>query len=289
LGVLLTILALLRVGAADAQSGNGGADPESTDVESVSTYVRLGVGTPGLHGGQLGGFAFPTDLRPLSAHRWDRLVRQELDAGCGPASLATIYTHYLDLPVTEEEMSRSLTAQALRRGRSRADVGRRGYSLADIKRAAERGRLITAAFKADLEGLPNLKIPVITHINIRGYGHFVVLRGVVGNRVVVADPNFGNMTYPLGQFGNIWSGLLLAIGRPKGGIPQLDFDAAAAPTIQEIDYELFQRKAELPALPLAGLSLNERIYGVDLGALFPKSAMIPVVTLDRMVTEFNSD
>jgi hypothetical protein len=110
--------------------------------------------------------------------------------------------------------------------------------------------MVTAAFRSTPEELVNLKIPVVTHVNIRGYGHFVVLRGLVGDRVVVADPNFGNLTLPIGQFRELWSGVMLAVARPKEPIQEVDFDPRGGPVSREIDYSTFRRG---PALPAAGM------------------------------------
>jgi predicted double-glycine peptidase len=209
-------------------------------------YVRPGLGIPVLDPA-LGEFGFPRGLEPLLAQRWEGVVRQRVDAGCGPASLATLYTYYLDLPVTEEEMARAVTAEALRRGRGQGDIQQRGYALADLKRVADRARLVTAAFRSTVENLVNLQIPVVTQINIRGYGHFVVLRGVVDDRIVIADPNFGNMTMPRGQFRNMWSGVMLAVGRPKGPARRDEFDPRGGPVTREVDYSTFSHGPVLPS------------------------------------------
>ncbi len=201
-------------------------------------YIQPGVTSP--VGGGLGEtYGYPTGLHTVAELRWSGVVRQKLDSLCGPASLATLYTEYLDLPVTEEQMARAVTAEALRRGRGRDDMQVRGYNFPELKRVAERGRLVTAVFRSKPEDLVDLRIPVITHVNIRGYGHFVVLRGVVEDRVVIADPAFGNLTYSIGQFGALWSGVMLAVGRPKALANRPDFDPRGGPMAREIDYSAF--------------------------------------------------
>jgi predicted double-glycine peptidase len=231
-------------------TGSASADADPTadhGVQGTSVgYIRPGLGFPGLDAA-LGQFGFPRGLQPLSEQRWEGVVRQRVDAGCGPASLATLYTYYLDLPVTEEAMARAVTAEALRQGRGRVDIQRRGYTLGDLKRVADRARLITAAFGSTVENLAELRIPVVTQINIRGYGHFVVLRGTVGDRVVIADPNFGNMTLLKGQFRDMWSGVMLAVGRPKGPMQRPEFDPRGGPVSHELDYSTFRRGPALPA------------------------------------------
>ena len=45
---------------------------------------------------------------------------------------------------------------------------------------------------------------MIVPINTYGYQHFVVFRGVLGNRVLLADPAFGNRTMLRSAFENAW-------------------------------------------------------------------------------------
>jgi predicted double-glycine peptidase len=227
-----------------AWAANGLPDPDQTP-QTIISYVRPALRISG-RTDMSGEIGYPRGLRPLTELRWEGIVRQRVDAGCGPASLATLYTYYLDLPITEEEIARSVTAEALRRGRGRPDIQARGYTLGDLKRVAERGRLVTAAFRGTTENLHELRIPVVTHINIRGYGHFVVLRGMVGDRAIIADPSFGNMTVPLGQFRDIWSGVMLAVGRPKAPAERPDFDPRGGPIYREVDLATF-RRAQVPS------------------------------------------
>jgi predicted double-glycine peptidase len=247
-GLCVWLGVAVGVGSGESRASTG--SPLDGEAEqSVIGYVRPGLAAPAL-ANMWNEFGFPEGLKPMLALRWEGIVRQRVDAGCGPASLATLYTHYLDLPVTEDAMARAVTAEALRRGRGRSDIQSRGYTLADLKRVADRQRMVTAAFRSTPEELVNLKIPVVTHVNIRGYGHFVVLRGLVGDRVVVADPNFGNLTLPIGQFRELWSGVMLAVARPKDPIQKTEFDPRGGPVSREIDYSTFRRG---PALPAAGM------------------------------------
>jgi predicted double-glycine peptidase len=48
------------------------------------------------------------------------------------------------------------------------------------------------------------RAPVIVPINSNGYNHFVVFRGVIGNRVLLADPAWGNRTMTIDKFQRMW-------------------------------------------------------------------------------------
>lgn len=71
------------------------------------------------------------------------------------------------------------------------------------------------------EGLGQLELndlieraPIMVPINALGYNHFVVFRGVIGNRVLVADPAWGNRTMTLDKFQRMW----LDYGEPMGHV-----------------------------------------------------------------------
>jgi predicted double-glycine peptidase len=46
--------------------------------------------------------------------------------------------------------------------------------------------------------------PILIPIHTRGYNHFVVFRGRLGNRVLLADPAWGNRTMTTEQFNHAW-------------------------------------------------------------------------------------
>jgi uncharacterized protein len=71
------------------------------------------------------------------------------------------------------------------------------------------------------EGLGQLQLndlieraPIMVPINALGYNHFVVFRGVIGNRVLVADPAWGNRTMTVDKFQRMW----LDYGEPMGHV-----------------------------------------------------------------------
>jgi uncharacterized protein len=48
------------------------------------------------------------------------------------------------------------------------------------------------------------RAPLMVPVDALGYNHFVVFRGVVGNRVLVADPAWGNRTMTIDKFQRMW-------------------------------------------------------------------------------------
>ena len=58
------------------------------------------------------------------------------------------------------------------------------------------------------------RAPIMVPINALGYNHFVVFRGVIGNRVLIADPAWGNRTMTIDKFQRMW----LDYGEPMGHV-----------------------------------------------------------------------
>ena len=151
-------------------------------------------------------------VRSLLELRDDRLVRQHWDLSCGAAVVATLLTYQLGSPVSERDAALGM----LRSGDARLVRARLGFSLLDVKRfAASRG--FDAAGYGDLT-LDELvaMAPVIAPTRVFGFGHFVVVRGRQGGRLLLADPAFGNRTISVGAFQAAWPSRIGLVILPKG-------------------------------------------------------------------------
>jgi predicted double-glycine peptidase len=159
----------------------------------------------------------------LREMRTRHVITQEYDFSCGAAAIATLLTYYFGEPATEKEVIVGIA--------ERADfqkvMQRRAFSLLDMKRFAEAKGYQAIGYKMDFEFLVDLNQPVIVPVIIRSYKHFVIFKGLVEDRVVIADPAFGNYTKRVGQFLDIWEngvGFILKRRVPKG--PMTDEDLA---------------------------------------------------------------
>jgi uncharacterized protein len=141
----------------------------------------------------------------LSFHeiRQARTVRQRWDHSCGSAALATILTHHYHDKTSEAVIITSI----LRITDPIKIKARGGFSLLDLKRFVEsRGYEGRGYADLSLGELAGLGAPAITPVGTRGYNHFVVFRGIRGDRVVLSDPAYGTVTMKTSRFAEIWKG-----------------------------------------------------------------------------------
>jgi predicted double-glycine peptidase len=138
-----------------------------------------------------------------------------LDYSCGAAALATLLIYYYGDLTSEAEILNSLkeylTPEEL------AIKAERGFSLLDLKNAAQRRGFLAAGFRLTPEQLTRLVAPVIVYVEPRGYKHFAVLRAVRNGMVYLADPARGNLRMRIDQFagpGNEWQqGIIFVLGK----------------------------------------------------------------------------
>ncbi|MEZ8155064.1 peptidase domain-containing ABC transporter [Vibrio splendidus] len=123
------------------------------------------------------------------------LVRQTENAECGVACLAMVadwYGYKIDL----------------RRLRTKFGVTQHGMSLSRLIECAEGIKLSGRAVQLDLNELKQLDTPCILHWNLN---HFVVLKSVKGNKVVIHDPASGVLHLTLSDVNKKFTGIALEL------------------------------------------------------------------------------
>ncbi len=143
-------------------------------------------------------------VRSLLEIRQDRVVVQQWDLSCGAAALATVLNYQHGDPISEREIAEGLITRNEYLANPSLVLVRQGFSLLDLKRFVDRrgyeGRGLGQLTLPDLLE----RAPAIVPVNFNGYNHFVVFRGALGNRVLLADPSFGNRTMLAAKFEAIW-------------------------------------------------------------------------------------
>ena len=149
--------------------------------------------------------------------RHDRVLIQQWDLSCGSAALGTLLRYQFGEPVSEKEITLALLGRAEYVAHPELLQVREGFSFLDLKRYVQTYRM--GLYKG--EGLGQLELndlieraPLMVAVNALGYNHYVVFRGVIGDRVLVADPAWGNRTMTIDKFQRMW----IDYGEPMGHV-----------------------------------------------------------------------
>jgi hypothetical protein len=167
-----------------------------TAAKAGSLYLDIG----------LGGGAMSLHVESFQEQKYRNTVAQEHDFSCGSAALATLLSYNYNMPVSETAVFNDMIVNG-----DKKVISESGFSLLDIKRYLQRHGLDSNGFRAPLSKLETVRLPAIVLLNVRGYRHFVVLEGIVNNRVLLADPANGMRSEPIGVFESQWSGIFFLI------------------------------------------------------------------------------
>ena len=153
------------------------------------------------------------NVRSLKEIREEGVVRQRWDISCGAAALSTVLTYDFKDATPES----AIVVWILHRVDPIKVRTRGGFSLLDLKRFAQaRGYSAEAFSGMSIEELALQKTSVITPIRLKGFDHFVVVKGIEGGRVVMADPGFGNVTMKVDRFRELWkNGIAFVVHPPN--------------------------------------------------------------------------
>ena len=156
----------------------------------------------------------PRPVRSLLEMRRENVVIQSWDLSCGAAALATLLRYEFGEDITEKEVAHGLMRRSEYVENPKLVQIREGFSLLDLKRYVKtRGYKGQGFGQLDFNDLIE-RAPVMVPINALGYPHFAIFRGVKGNRVILADPAWGNRTMMIEKFQAMW----LDYGDPVGHV-----------------------------------------------------------------------
>lgn len=166
-----------------------------------STAFAGSVTVPGIGGDvQVGVTSF-------QAQRFDSVMRQQYDFSCGSAALASLLSYHYDHEVSEQDVFLSMLSLA-----DAEKVRREGFSMLDMKRFLEAEGYQADGFRLPLSGLrEKVRLPMIVLLNLDGFRHFVVIKGISESEVLVGDPARGLKVYSYRQFERYWDGTAFII------------------------------------------------------------------------------
>lgn len=157
----------------------------------------------------------------MTGKRWERVIRQQYDYSCGSAAVATLLTYHYGMPRTEAQVFEAMYAVG-----NQPLIREQGFSMLDLKHYLDAQGLDAAGFRMTLDQLADIGAPVIVLVNTGGYRHFIVIKGIRGDEVIVGDPAGGTVIVPRSFMESIWNGIVLA-GRARLATARRYFNLAA--------------------------------------------------------------
>ena len=143
-------------------------------------------------------------VKSMLEMRQEHVVIQKWDFSCGAAALATVLNHKYNEPITEREIAKAMVKREEYVTNPQFLRAREGFSLLDLKRYVDqRGYEGIGYGKMSLDDLIE-RAPVLVPITLNGYNHFVIFRGIWQDRVLMADPAWGNRTMRTEKFEKAW-------------------------------------------------------------------------------------
>lgn len=134
------------------------------------------------------------------------VVPQRYDFSCGSAALATLLNYNYGEPRTEEQVFLGMW-----RDGDRDAIRRVGFSLLDMKRYLAASGITADGFKVTLDQIAKSGVPGIALIDTGGYRHFVVVKGIRNDSVLLGDPSLGLRTVSRREFMKVWNGIYFAL------------------------------------------------------------------------------
>jgi uncharacterized protein len=179
----------------------------------VRAEVRL---TP-----EVGGANYAVRVMSWAEIPFRSVVRQQYDFSCGSAAVATLMSYHYQIPTPESVPFKAMWTEG-----EQGKIRKSGFSMLDMKFYLTARGLPAEGYKLTVEQLEKSARPGIVLINLAGFKHFVVLKGVRGGRVLVGDPIIGLTDYSVADFNKIWNGIILSVVKP--GSSKTDSVKAAA-------------------------------------------------------------
>ena len=147
------------------------------------------------------------EINSYENRRFDSVIRQQYDFSCGSAAVASLLAFHYEDQVTEHDVFVEMLALA-----DEQKVRKHGFSMLDMKHYLEARGYRADGFRMALSGLrEKVRLPMIVLLNIEGFRHFVLIKGISEDEVLVGDPARGLKVYSYAQFSDYWNGTAFII------------------------------------------------------------------------------
>ena len=181
-------------------------DKKTIIALSLLSLVATGTAQAGSSTISVAGSVVNAPVTSMREARFGSILLQQYDFSCGSAALASLLTFHYDRAVQEAEVFQKMYEVG-----DKAAIHAKGFSLLDMKKYLQSLQLDSAGFKVSLEQMSGAGVPAIALIDLKGYKHFVVVKGIDRDSVLVGDPALGLKVYAREEFEGMWNGIAFVI------------------------------------------------------------------------------
>jgi len=159
----------------------------------------------------LGAGIYQAPVTSLRDMPFRTVVRQQYDFSCGSAALATLLHFHYGLPINEGAVFQAMYAAG-----DQPKIQRVGFSMLDMKNFLKTRGFEANGYRRTAPDLRDMQQPAIALIRVGSYRHFVVVKGVRADKVLVGDPAQGMKVFPIKDFERAWNGILFIVDSAPG-------------------------------------------------------------------------
>lgn len=181
--------------------------------------------------------AQPVKIKSVSELKMSGIERQTKDYSCGAAALSILLTLYFEDNIEEMDILSDIVYRLNKE--QTVESMTKGFSMFDLKMAAERLGYMASGIKLSAESASKLKGPIIILLKDEGFNHFVILKGITQGRAFITDPAKGHYRIQVYELLKMWQGESLIVGFDDFGLPRshgLNYpsDVGVAPEVHTV-------------------------------------------------------
>lgn len=145
-------------------------------------------------------------VKSIKEIQFGDVLRQQYDFSCGSAALASLLTYHYEQPSTEQTIF-----QVMFDNGNKELIEEQGFSMLDMKNYLGSIGLRADGFSMELSTIRKIGVPGITLVNFDGYMHFVVIKGINSDSVIIGDPSRGTITMSHEEFNHYYQNVVLLV------------------------------------------------------------------------------
>ncbi|HFD12264.1 MAG TPA: hypothetical protein ENJ32_07325 [Crenotrichaceae bacterium] len=166
----------------------------------VTSALAGSISIPGL------GSSVSAPVASFTEAKFDGVIQQQFDYSCGSAALSTLLSYHYEDSSDEETVFREMYDTG-----DKKKIEALGFSLLDMKKYLEKRGYNADGFKLSMEKYIQYNVPAIVLLNTNGYKHFVVVKGIDKDKILLGDPALGLRVVSRGQFLNEYGGIFFLV------------------------------------------------------------------------------